>query len=401
MAVCHFQRGDRGGRPQDLSSTFGLRMKDHKNYSSSLVSIDARWLHLGGLGTYTYNLVSRFSRYANGLTLRGIVKRQAVQEIESFCDEVAICDASMYSLREQLEIPRAARDAGVFHSLHYNAPLLYRGPQVVSILDLIHITDPTYRRGFRSWGYARPMLNLTAKKAKHIITISEYSKKQIVEVLGVPGSKVSVIYCGANPEFRYCVGETAREMVHRRLGLDGPYILYVGNLKPHKNVSTLFRAVAGLRKRRTMPHKLLIVGDDARWGPARREECYRLGIGDITQFVQHVPRDLLPIIYGGADLLVMPSTIEGFGLPVLEAMACGTPVICSRAASLPEVGGDAVVYFDPLSSGELAAAIERVLDSGSLQEILRTSGMKRAGLFDWNECVHRHADLYRQVLGSN
>jgi len=376
-------------------------MKDHKNCSGSLVSIDARWLHLGGLGTYTYNLVSRFSQYASGLTLRAIVKRQAVQEIESFCDEVAISDASMYSLREQLEIPRAVRDAGVFHSLHYNAPLLYRGPLVVSILDLIHITDPTYRSGFRSWGYARPMLNVTAKKAKHIITISEYSKKQIVEVLGVPGSKVSVIYCGANSQFRYYPGETAREMVHQRLGGERPYILYVGNLKPHNRVSTLFRAVAGLRKRRIMPHKLLIVGDDARWGSVRREECNRLGIGDITRVVQHVPQDLLPMIYGGADLLVMPSTLEGFGLPVLEAMACGTPVICSRAASLPEVGGDAVVYFDPLSSGELAAAIERVLNSGPLQETLRTSGMKRAARFDWNECVRSHVELYRRVLGSN
>lgn len=106
------------------------------------------------------------------------------------------------------------------------------------------------------------------------------------------------------------------------------------------------------------------------------------------------------MLYAAADVLVMPSTLEGFGLPVLEAMACGTPVICSRAASLPEVGGDAVLYFDPLNAEELATAIERVLSSRDLQTTLRLKGLERAKLFDWNDSVRSHVNLYHQLLGS-
>ena len=365
------------------------------------VVIDARWLHLGGLGTYTFNLLARLSKRSDEFALRAIVSREGARRIESFCNQVTISKAAMYSFREQAEIPRAARGADLLHVLHYNAPLLYPGPLVVSILDLIHISDPVYRRRLSSMAYARPMLHLAARKAKHIITISEFSKAQLIELLGTPASKISVIYCGANPEFRPLDRETARETISTEIGIRTPYILYLGNLKPHKNVSVLFRAMANLRSRGAIPHELLIVGDDARWGAARREECVRIGIGDITHFVAHVPQQLLPTVYAAADVLVMPSTLEGFGLPVLEAMSCGVPVISSRAASMPEVGGDAVVYFDPLSAGELANAIERVLSSSDLRESLRARGLERAKLFDWDESVRRHVEVYHRVLGSN
>jgi len=374
----------------------------NKNRAPKLpaVVIDARWLHLGGLGTYTHNLVIGVAEHASEFALRAIVKRKYAHEARPLCEEIVISNASMYTFREQLEIPWAARRADLLHVLHYNAPLLHPGPLVVSILDVIHIADPEYRRRFSSRAYARPMLNLAARKAKHIVTISEYSKAQIIELLGVPSSKISVIHCGVDQQFQPSDREAACATVSETLGIPGPYILYLGNLKPHKNVSTLFRAVADLRGRGALPHQLLIVGHDARWGPVRREECNRLGIADMTHFVRHVPQKLLPTLYAAADLLVMPSTLEGFGLPVLEAMACGTPVICSRAASLPEVGGDAVLYFDPFSAGELATVIDRVLGSHRLQETLRMKGLERAKLFDWNDSVRSHVNLYHELLGS-
>jgi glycosyltransferase involved in cell wall biosynthesis len=127
-------------------------------------------------------------------------------------------------------------------------------------------------------------------------------------------------------------------------------------------------------------------------------ECEKLGIEEHILFAPHVPYEDLPSVYGAADILVMPSFVEGFGLPVLEAMACGTPVVCSRAASLPEVAGDAAEYFDPTSVDDLAATLERVLESRELQERLRCKGLERVKLFSWRECARKTLDVYRSAL---
>jgi len=245
------------------------------------------------------------------------------------------------------------------------------------------------------------MLNLVARKAEHIVTLSEYSKAQIVERLGVPTEKVTAIYCGVNGQFRCVDRKEACAAVSQALGIQEPYLLFVGSLKPHKNISTLLRAYALLRNRGDIRQRLLIVGDDARWKPLLVEECARLGIQDTTTFVPYVSQELLPKVYAGAELLAMPSTIEGFGLPALEAMACGTPVVCSRAASLPEVGGEAVMYFDPQSPEELAEAIEQVLSSKELRESLRAKGLERAKQFTWEESARKHVELYQRLLGLN
>lgn len=360
------------------------------------IVIDARWLRLGGLGTYTYNLVTRFAKCTSGLKIRIIAKRKDVGELSGFCDNVSICDAAMYTVREQLEIPRVSRGGDLLHVLHYNAPIFHVGPMLVSIHDLIHITEPVHTRTLASWIYARPLLMLAVRKAAHIITVSDYSKKQIIQLLRVPASKVTSIHCGVSEKFHPIERGEARAAISRAFGIEEPYILYVGNLKPHKNVSTLFRAFASLRERGSLSHRLLVVGDDGRWGPIRHQECAALCIEPYTTFIRSVDSVLLPALYSAADLVVMPSKSEGFGLPVLEAMACGTPVICSRAASLPEVAGDAALYFDPLSSVELASAIGLIIGSRDLQRSLSLKGLNRAKQFRWDDSVRKHVELYRR-----
>jgi alpha-1,3-rhamnosyl/mannosyltransferase len=175
----------------------------------------------------------------------------------------------------------------------------------------------------------------------------------------------------------------------------------VGNLKPHKNIARLFRAMKLLRERKQGDIQLLVVGDDAVWKPALVQECLRLGLQEMVKFVSFVSEDVLPVVYAGAELVIQPSTLEGFGLPVLEAMACGTPVVCSNAASLPEVGGDAAEYFDPYSVEDMAGAIERVLSSGTRQAELRRKGLLQAARFRWDECVRQHAKIYRDLLALN
>ncbi len=359
--------------------------------------IDARWLHTG-IGSYVLNVLTGLRRYKDGLLVRAIARKKDAHRISPLCDQIAIVDLPIYTLREQIEIPWAARGAELLHVPHYNAPLLFRGKLLVTIFDLVHLLHPTFRRSMAARVYARPMLNLATSRACHIITISEYSKEQIVEHLRVSPRKVTVIYIGVNPRFRLLSHNETYVEVAKELGVKRPFLLYVGNLKPHKNLVSLFQAFALLRARRVSDHLLLIIGEDAKWKQQLVEECSRLGIEEHVLFVPYVSDDLLPQVYAAAELLILPSLIEGFGLPVVEAMACGTPVACSRAASLPEVAGDAAEYFDPSSVEDIAAAIQRVLESSDVRATLRTKGLERANLYSWDECGRRHYQLYRDLL---
>ena len=365
------------------------------------IVIDARFVKTG-LGTYTYNLIAGLATaHKTDFAIRALVHRRNADPLAAVCGQIAIVNTPIYSLGEQMAIPRAASGCDLLHVPHYNVPLLYRGCLLVSIHDLVHIMEPALRRTLASRCYAWPMLKLSARKAEHVITVSQYSKVQIVERLGIASAKVSVIYNGVASRFHPRDRQECAATVSQALSVHRPYVLYVGNLKPHKNVGSLLRALALLRQRKQADPQLLVVGDDATWKPGLLQECARLGLQDAVRFVAQVSDDLLPVLYAGAELVVQPSTLEGFGLPVLEAMACGTPVVCSRAASLPEVGGDAAEYFDPHSVEEMAAALERVLSSTTRQEDLRQKGLLQASRFRWDECVRQHAEIYRRLLALN
>ena len=367
---------------------------------TKIVAIDARWL-VGGIGTYTENLLVGLGQSANGLEFHAIARGADAARVKELCSHVRVLDVPIYTVREQFLIPRAATGCDLLHVPHFNVPLLHRGALVVSIMDVIHLRAPEYRHTLNSFLYARPMLNAAARKAAHIVTVSNYSKTQIMETLGTPASKISVIHCGVSAQFHGHGDNQKFQNAAQILGINRPFLLYVGNLKPHKNVSTLLRAYAQLRHAKRIAHSLLIVGDDARWKRSLVEESLRLGIRDSTVFVPFVSAELLPRLYAAADVFVMPSTVEGFGLPVLEAMACGTPVVCSNAASLPEVAGDAALYFDPASPEELAAQIDRLVHSEDLRASLREKGLQRAKQFTWQEFTRKHMDLYYRLLGLN
>lgn len=362
------------------------------------IAIDARWLH-SGLGTYTYNLIARFPEFGNGMALRAIVRSENASRIAPFCKALRISNAGIYTLREQIEVPWAARGADLLHVPHYNVPVLYRGKLVVSILDLIHITDVEYRKRWGTQAYARTMLHIATRKASHIITISQFSKDQIVARLGVPASQITVIHCGVGPQFRPLDRGEARSRLVAARAICRPYLLYVGNLKPHKNLGRFLRAFAALRERNKFDPQVLIVTNDRQGRQAIEKLCSDLGIAEGVSFREDVTDELLPWVYAGAECLVMPSMIEGFGLPVLEAMACGTPVACSNAASLPEVGGDAVEYFDPNSVEDIGAAIGRVLHSGEPRAQWRSKALAQVARFSWDNSARRHCEVYRQVLG--
>jgi glycosyltransferase involved in cell wall biosynthesis len=358
--------------------------------------LDARLLSTG-IGTYTLNLIGELVKQKD-IPVRLLTSPQGQDALSRFNYEIKVVEAPIYSLREQFQIPRAVASSDVLHVPHYNAPLLRKGTLLVTIHDLNHILDRTYRRTIKSMLYAQPMLRLVARRADHIFTVSEYSKSKIVEHLGIGATRISVVYnaVGAHifPEDR----DVARANINREFGFSGHYILFVGNLKPSKNVQGLLQAFAVLQQRSKLPHRLLMIGDDVAGRLPTMELIRKLKLQDKVVHVPHVSHEQLRSVYSGADLTVLPSFEEGFGLPVVESMACGTPVACSRAASLPEIGGEAAEYFDPHDAESIAAAIEKVLLSRERWRELQKLGLQQAGRFTRAEFAERHFSVYRNFL---
>jgi len=358
------------------------------------ICIDARWLQTG-IGTYTFNLIRELGR-RDELDLHVLTLRCHMSALSAHCSDVRVVDTPIYSIAEQFAVTAAARNFSLLHVPHYNAPLPRQGNLLVTIHDLTHILAPGFHTTWKTRLYAQPMLRLAARKAAHIFTVSEYSKRQIMERLGVSGEKVTVAYNGVAPHFFPERGEEARETFRRACGVDRPYILCVGNLKPHKNIDGLLRAFALLNSRVSLSCDLVVVGDNSALGPALRNLAAKLGISGATRFVGRVTDDELRAAYSAAELTVLPSFEEGFGLPVLESMACGTPVACSQAASLPEVGGNAAVYFDPHDVASMAEAMRMLLESSADRERYRRLGLENATRFTWTDCADRHLHIYRQ-----
>ncbi len=363
---------------------------------SKRLVIDARWIRTG-IGRYVMNVLEG-TRPRNGFFVHALARKQDVPELRPLCDGLTVVDLPIYGWREQGAVAWAARGADLLHVPHYNVPVLFRGNLLVTIHDLVHLLEPTIARTLPSRLYARPLLHFAARRASRIITGSEYSRDRIVEVLRVPRDKISVIPYGVHPRFRAENREAAREAVRAALALASPYLLFVGNLKPHKNVERLLEGFSRLGERGWMSHELVLIGDDVKGKPRLEQAAARLGISGRVRFIPYVGDSLLPQVYSAADLFIMPSLMEGFGLPVVEAMASGTPVVCARSSSLPEVAGDAAHFFDPLDVADLAKAVERVLGDSDYAQELRRRGLERAQAFTWEACARKHREMYVQIL---
>lgn len=255
--------------------------------------------------------------------------------------------------------------------------LLATIPQVCVVHDLIALRYPQYYPRLRY--YFAHWLPWMLPRCAAVIVDSEATRRDVGALLAVRDVPMHVVYPGYDADrFRPGLDTTA---VKRRYGL-GRYVLFVGNLLPHKNVRGLLRAFADIASR--VPHQLVIVGArDPRFLPSLTSEATRLGMMERVQWLGYVTADELPLLYGGADVYVSPSLYEGFGLTVLEAMACGVPVVSSRAGSLPEVGGNAVRWVDADMVDDMAAALYETLSDERLRATLAEAGLSRARSFSW------------------
>lgn len=297
---------------------------------------------------------------------------------------------------DQVSLPRrlAADGISVFLSPYYKGPLRASCPVVLTIHDLLFIeylgrARPVYDR-VMTW-----LAGLYAGRAAAIITDSEYARRTIVSRLGLGPERVTVIPLGVAPEFRPVPFD---EAVGRRYGVRRPYVLAVGNFLPHKNLARLVQAFAGLPESVRRDCLLVLAGDDAGRGDAVLAEADRLGIGKQVVLTGVVADADLPVLYAGCETFVIPSLDEGFGLPAVEAMACGAPVIASDRASLPEVVDKAGLLVDPSRAEAISSALASVLSDQKLQSDLRRRSLDRAEAFRGNNSAQRVLALLQAVV---
>lgn len=280
---------------------------------------------------------------------------------------------------DQITLPASIRaDAvTVFFSPYYKCPLRTPCPAIITIHDLLFLGYPGANRPF----YDRAMTYLAklyADRAVCIVADSEYSKRSIIDRLGVDESKVTVVPVGLGPEFH---PTPVQPDVLACYGITKPYILTIGNFLPHKNLLRLVQAFARLPVELRNRHHLVLAGRGASAPSLLQREAATLQITKRVVFPGPIHDEHLPMVYSGAELFVLPSLEEGFGLPALEAMACGTAVVTSNRASLPEVVGTAAVLCDPTDTESLAEALAQVLENRSLRDRLEQSGLERARRF--------------------
>jgi glycosyltransferase involved in cell wall biosynthesis len=365
------------------------------------IAIDARKLHDYGIGTYVRNILRELARSDDGHTYVLLCRPQDASELEaqSPCFETLVEAAGNYSVREQLTVPydlwRARVD--LFHAPHYVVSPCTPRPYVVTIHDCIHLRFPQYLPNRAAHLYARAMMTVAARRATKILTVSHASKEDILHFLGVPSEKVEVIYNGLDQ--RLAASPTPEDIarVRDRFMLTSPFVLYTGNIKPHKNVDRLIEAYAILRQGGHEDVKLLIIGEEISRFPNLRRLVHRHQLHGQVRFFGFVPDATLSVLYRLASVFVFPSLYEGFGLPPLEAMAAGVPVVTSNVSSLPEVVGDAALLIDPLDPNAIAAAMARVLDEPALRADLIRRGHERARAFSWTRSVDRIRQVYTEL----
>ena len=299
---------------------------------------------------------------------------------------------------DQAALPAALRrdGVGVFLSPYYKRPLAAPCPVVVTIHDLFFIGYPGRRRPLYDAAMTR-LARLYARGAGAIVADSEHSRRAIVARLGIAAERIVVVPVGLGAEFRPGTPTAAQR---ERYGLGASYVLYVGNFLPHKNLPRLLRAWAEIAAPLRSAHRLVLAGGDGGGAAALRAQAGALGLGDGLVLPGRIEDADLPALYGGAMLVVQPSLEEGFGLPALEAMACGAPVIASRRGALPEVVGDAGRLVDPEDEHALAAALAHVLLSADERAVLARRGLARAAGFTVERTAGRVVDLLQATAGA-
>ncbi|MFZ1768129.1 MAG: glycosyltransferase family 1 protein [Caldilinea sp.] len=360
--------------------------------------------HFPGIGRYVTNLARSLAKQVHpdeSLLLLGSPEQTA-----QFADVVApgtqfvTCPASPFGLEQQWRMPRRLRQEArkspmLYHSPYYLMPYRPGAPTLLTHYDLIPLHFPAYVPA-RARLLFRIMLWLALRTAQHVAAISEASRRDLLTSFHLSPDRVTTTPLAPDP--RFCPqSATSLAEVRDAYALPESFVLYLGINKPHKNLVALLHAYAKLP---TSAPPLVIAGAWDNRYPEAKQAAVTLNLTSRVRFLGPIAEIDLPALYAAATVFVFPSRYEGFGLPVLEAMACGAPVACSNVSSLPEVAGDAALLFDPDDIVAIAQTLQRLLDEPSLRADLRDRGLAQAARFTWQRTAALTLDIYRKLLYS-
>jgi glycosyltransferase involved in cell wall biosynthesis len=356
------------------------------------LTIDLRMYRHSGIGRYLRNLIPQLLPLLHADRIRVVAPRALIADAPWLTTpqvELFETSAPIYSLAEQLLPLRGAfRNTTLLWVPHYNAPLLYRGPLALTMHDIAPLALPAILSNPIKRAYARLLITRASAHASAILCDSAFTAADLRRLIGTPSVKMTVVHLGLDEAW------PSSALPHREP--DGiPYLLFVGNVKPNKNLTLLLNAFARVQDR--LPLRLLIAGRMSGFGSNDEAVLRQAQSMPRVRFTGEISDADLIALYAGARALVLPSLYEGFGLPLLEAMQLGCPCLSSNATSLPEVGGDAALYFDPHDVDSLAARLLDVLDEPLMQR-LRLAGRIRAAEFSYARCAAATAAILNPLL---
>lgn len=367
------------------------------------IAIDARLVYYtqAGISQYIKRLVeslARLDEQSEYMILQSRKDRMPLIEHPNF-KRVPILTPCHHRLEQwTLRFELSPLDIDVLHSPDFIPPFRGKFKSVITVHDLAFLLYPHFLTKESAKYYGQ--IDQAVRRTDHIIAVSEATKHDLMQRLGVPENKVTVIYEASSPQYRPLPAEETREYVRRKFNLEGDYILFVSTIEPRKNVPGLLQAYRKLLDSYKVKAKLVLAGGQGWLFDEVFATAGRLNLTDDVRFLGRVETDDLPYLYNAARLLVHPSFYEGFGLPPLEAMACGIPVIVSNVSALPEVVGDAGLRVDPQNISELAVGMQRLLVDEGLRAEMIQKGLARAACFSWDRAARETLEVYRKVSQS-
>lgn len=366
------------------------------------IGIDARKLSDYGIGTYIQHLI------------RGLAARDQENEYFIFVGEQGhtslfdlpdnfrtIVERSPgYSVRELFALSwRLLRHRiDLYHATHYVLPILVPGKSVVTIHDIIHLLYPEFLPNRFAFFYAQRMIGRALARSNRVLADSETTRQDLISYFETDSTKIEVVYPGIDRRFFDRLDDEAITEVRKRFRLERPYAFFVGNPKPHKNLPNIITAFASALEGRDLDFDLVCAGGNEEEHARNHNVAGRLGIGDRFRTLGRVDDRDLPPLYQGAQLFIYPTLYEGFGLPVVEAMASGVPVITSNTSALKEVAEGAARLVDPLDVTALTQEIARCLTDESLRQRLQAAGIERARHYSWDRTADRVLEVYESAL---
>lgn len=369
------------------------------------IGIDARKAHDFGIGTYIRNLVESLARVDEENRYVLFVGPDSSRSFTGLPDRfrTVLEPAPVYSARELIALSwRLWRQrVDLYHSTHYVLPAWVPCKAVVTIHDIIHLLYPEFLPSPLAFLYAQRMIRRGLSRGDAIIAVSKSTKADLMEYFDVSGEKIDVVYQGVSDEFRQRLPEDQLADIKRSLGLDKKYILFVGNPKPHKNLDNVVRAFARALQLQEFDAELVCIGNRENSDFKIRQRAQQLGIADRLRLLGHVADEVLPAVYQGATLFLFPTLYEGFGLPVIEAMASGVPVITSSNSALKEVAEGYAHLVDPLDVDEIASAIAHCMRDRDHRDSLARLGSRRAEDFRWTRTAEQTLRIYNRVLAKD